>query len=95
MSLVDEVIARLKSRPAGLRCLDIVQALESLGYTVTPKKAPHHKVYGHSGTKNYSGGNFNCGHGKDPHVLPAYVRNVVAELSRAKDDLEGFLCKRS
>ncbi|MDX3895996.1 hypothetical protein [Pusillimonas sp.] len=95
MSKVDDLISRLLAKPSGNRCSDIVHGLESLGYTVKSRKAPHHKVYGHKGTRHHSGGSFNCGHGKNPHVLSVYVKNIVSELERAKSDLEEFLGDKS
>lgn len=93
MSLVDDVINHFKSRKAGLRCADLVSGLESLGYVVTPKQVQHHKVYGHPHVTPYSGGNFNCGHGKNPQILTCYVRNIIAELTRAQTSLEEYICK--
>lgn len=95
MSKVSESIETLRSRPSGLRCSEVVRILSSLGYTVTARKAAHHKVYGHSKTSNYSGGSFSCGHGKNPLVLAVYVKNILAELERATNDLEDFLRQRS
>lgn len=91
MSKVVQTILFFSSRATNLRCAEVIKHLKRLGYTVIAKKAPSHKVYLHAGTKNYTGGNFNCGHGKNSQVLSSYIKNIISELDRARDDLEDYL----
>lgn len=91
MSLVETIINDLRLRPSSYRCRELVRALENLGYSVRSGKAANHKIYVHKGTRNFSGGNFNCGHGRNPFVQSTYVNNVASELERAQDDLRKFL----
>lgn len=72
------------------RCEEVVKILESLGFTVRDTKKGH-KVFKHDGLENFFGSNFNCGHGKNPEVKKAYLRNILRVIEEYEDDLEVLL----
>lgn len=76
-----------KQRASSLKCQEVVNALISLGFKVKARKTPGHKTYSHPKLKDWSGGSFNCGHGRNPEVLSSYVSNILSVLGRFHTDL--------
>lgn len=91
MSSVQETIDALHASRKNVRCADICGRLRKLGFDVREGSGPGHKVVGHRGLRGFTGSNFNCGHGKNPQVLPVYVKHVIALLEHWKIDIEEYI----
>lgn len=83
----DAVKADLSSRIKGLRCTELVGHLESLGFKVKKGSKGNHHTYSHPDLKSFHGSNFDCGHGKNPILKPAYVRRAIAVLEEYESEL--------
>jgi hypothetical protein len=87
MSMVDALIADWKRRKASLRCQEVADGLGSLGFVVKEGKAPGHKTFSHPDLADFHGGSWNCGHGKNPEILRAYIVNIIRILEQYRDEL--------
>ena len=85
---VQEVISHLLQHKASLCCDDIKRLLSSLGFEVRDGKQGGHKVFVHYGLSSFHSGSFNCGHGKNPEVKPAYISKIIGILKQYQDELE-------
>lgn len=85
-----KTLVTLKARKASLCCNEVVKLLEDLGFTVDSKTAGH-KVFTHRGLPEFYSGSFNCGHGKNPEIKPAYITNLLRTLSMHEVGLKKFL----
>lgn len=88
MSAVDEAIEFLQQRKKTLRCSDLTQQLESLGFRVRDCKKIGHKQVSHSGLPGFFGSSFTGGHGADDQVKPGYVGKMITLLRTYREDLE-------
>lgn len=79
--LYDLVIETLRTKKAAIRCSEVVNLLESLGFRVSSGKSPGHKVYTHPGLAEFYSASFNCDHGKNPQIKSAYVTNILRVLN--------------
>lgn len=84
---VDEIVLLLKQRKKSLRCNDLKKILENLGFIVRDGKRGGHKVFIHPQLSDFEAGSFNCDHGKNPQIKPAYVQKVIKILEQYKDEL--------
>lgn len=87
MALVDDLIELWKGRKASLRCGEVATGLTSLGFVVKEGKSPGHKTYSHPLLPDFRGSSWNCGHGKNPEILSAYVVKIVGVLRQYRDEL--------
>ena len=85
---VQDAIDELNSTGANLRCKRLVKMLESLGFVVKSKKSGGHKSFMHPDIRHFHGGNFDCGHGRDPEVKKVYIGIVKNILITYQHDLE-------
>jgi len=85
---VDEVIEELRASRANVRCKRLTQLLEGLGFEVRDGRRGGHKVFVHDGLPAFFSGGFNCGHGRDPEIKPAYIRKVIQILEEHRQGLE-------
>lgn len=78
-SVYDQVVARLRDSPAGLRCEDVESLLKRLRFNVRQGTKGGHRVVTHPGLSDagFRGSNFNCGHRSTSTVKPAYVRKLL------------------
>lgn len=83
----DEIIAELRSRTGALRCADLARLLGGLGFVVRDCGKGNHKAYSHPRLPDFRGGNYDCGHGRNPVVKPVYVRKVIRTLEEWEDHL--------
>jgi hypothetical protein len=74
-----------------LRCKDVVSELEKLGFEVRDGKRGGHKVFFHGGLSDFRSGSFNCDHGKNPQIKPAYISKVAKTLKMYEQELKEFL----
>lgn len=65
--------------------------LESLGFTVRDGAKGGHRIYVHPGLPKFKSASFNCGHGKNPEIKPAYITNIIRILEDHQDALAEFL----
>jgi hypothetical protein len=65
--------------------------LNDLGFTIKDGKLGGHKTYYHPAIKEFHGSNYNCGHGRDPIVKKAYIRNILKVLDIYEADIRNFL----
>jgi hypothetical protein len=87
----DRALQKLKEGGASMRCKDLVDILQTLGFEVRNGKSAGHKVVSHSGLPGFTSAGFNCGHGDNPEVKRPYVKSMVALLERHEDELRAFL----
>lgn len=75
----DDVVAHLKQRPRTTSCRDLLRLLEGLDFIVRAGSRGRHYTYRHPRIKGFRG-NFDCGHGRNPDVLPVYIRDIIGVL---------------
>ena len=73
-----------------IRCSTLVKVLTDLGFVVDGRRSGH-KVYDHHAIQDFHGSNFDCGHGKNPHVKKCYIRNVLKIINAHERDLKKYL----
>ena len=71
---IQNTINSLQQRKASLCCDDVKSLLVSMGFEVRDAKQGGHKVFVHQGLPSFLSGSFNCGHGKNPEIKPAYIK---------------------
>ncbi|HEB85598.1 MAG TPA: type II toxin-antitoxin system HicA family toxin [Gammaproteobacteria bacterium] len=86
-----EVLEALQASKANLRCGTLAEQLARLGFEVRNGKRGGHKVFFHDGISAFTSGSYNCGHGKNPKVKPAYIRKVLKILHQYETEIIGFL----
>jgi hypothetical protein len=76
------VLAELRAGIKSTKCNRLIKLLESLGYEVRAGSSGKHYVFAHPQMKRggFHGGDFNCGHGKNPNPLPVYIKNTIKTL---------------
>lgn len=84
----------LQASRKSIRCHELVELLESLGFTVRDGKRGGHKVFTHPHLPAFHSASFNCGHGRNPEIKPAYIRNVLRVLDTHEDELRAHLSGR-
>lgn len=83
----DTAINSLTSGKSTTDCSDLIKYLESLGYEVDKCKSGNHYTFTNV-FLNYYGGNFDCGHGRNPSVLPIYISKVIKVLKKHREELK-------
>ena len=83
----DEVVAHLRQRPRTTTCKDLLRFLEGLGFVPRAGTRGNHYTYRHPKITGFRG-NFDCGHGRNPDVLPVYIRDVVTVLEEYESVLK-------
>lgn len=61
--------------------------LGQLGFRVRDCGGGNHKAFSHPNLPGFFGGNYNCGHGKNPQLKPTYVRRII----RILEEWEAYL----
>lgn len=91
----DAALGRLKGSAANLRCSEVRDILSGLGFKIKDgKKSPGHKMYSHPFIRDFFGGDYNCGHGKDPQVKRTYIGNIINVLEELEHDIKKYLSTR-
>jgi hypothetical protein len=85
------VIEELKARKGNIRCEEVCGLLSSLGFDIKDGKSPGHKIFTHQGLPAFYSGSFNCGHGRNPEIKPAYITKVIRVLSEHQEALDRLL----
>lgn len=86
-------ITELQERKGNLCCDDVKALLAGLGFIVRDGKRGGHKVFTHPGLPSFKSGSFNCGHGKNPEIKPAYISKIVRTIRTYEDELKIYLEK--
>jgi hypothetical protein len=86
--IVKETIEHLQQHKTNLCCEDVKRLLMKLGFDVRDGKQGGHKVFVHRGLSSFQSGSFNCGHGKNPEVKPAYISKIIKILEQHQKELE-------
>ena len=92
--LLNNVRNELDQKKSNLRCTEVTELLESLGFDVREGKRGGQRVFVHSGLPDFMSSSFNCGHGKNARVKPCYIRQIVRTLEMHDFALEGYLDAR-
>lgn len=74
-----------------LRCQEVVKLLERLGFEVRDGRRGGHKIFVHHAIPGFYSGSFNCGHGKNPEIKPAYITRILTILDMYAPALEAYL----
>jgi len=84
----------LESTKATMRCHDMVGILDGLGFEVRDGRKQGHKIVFHEGIPGFFSAGFTCGHGRNPEIKPAYVRQIRKLLLRYQSEILSFLEER-
>lgn len=85
---IPNIIRDLKARKSNVHCDELVRVLEDLSFSVRRGAKANHHTFMHARIKGFHGGNFDCGHGRNPTVKAPYVMKVVKVLEMYRTDLE-------
>jgi predicted RNA binding protein YcfA (HicA-like mRNA interferase family) len=85
--LLDTVISDLKNRQKSLRCAELKKHLESLGFDVRKGSSGNHFTFTHPKIRTFFGSNYDCGHGRNPEVLPVYIKKAIKTLETYESEL--------
>ncbi len=86
-----EVVETLQASKANVRCDTLAEQLARLGFEVRDGKRGGHKVFVHDGIPTFTSGSYNCGHGRNPEIKPAYIGKVLRILRQYEDEIIDFL----
>lgn len=89
--ILELAIRRLKAERYSMRCSDLRELLESLGFYIKDGKNGGHKLYFHDHLDGFFSSGFDCGHGKNSQVKPVYVGNVLRVLANYETELSKYL----
>lgn len=92
---IQNTITSLQQRKASLCCDDVKSLLVGLGFEVRDGRQGGHKIFVHQGLPSFLSGSFNCGHGKNPEIKPAYIGKILQVLKQHHDELVSYLEKTS
>jgi hypothetical protein len=92
---IQKTIEQLQQRKTNLCCEEVKSLLQSLGFEVRDGKQGGHKIFVHRGLPSFLSSSFNCGHGKNPEIKPAYIGKIIQVLKQYHDELEAYLEKTS
>jgi len=67
--------------------------LIELGFDVRDGKQGGHKIFVHQGLSAFYSGSFNCGHGKNPEIKPAYITKIIQILKQNQEALDYYLTR--
>lgn len=87
----DSLIASLETCGNNCTCSEVAAKLEAADFDVRVAGGPGHRVFSHSKIKGFAGGNYNCGHGKNPKVSERYIKNVLKTLRLIESELREYL----
>ncbi len=81
----DDVVNEVKRKRC--TCPQLVVMLEALGFKVKPGNSGNHHTFVHPSFPDFHGGNFDCGHGRNPVPKGPYFTKVLRILERYEDEL--------
>jgi hypothetical protein len=68
-----------------MHCDEVIRYLTKLGYDVVRRSNGKHYTYDHPNIE-WMGSNFDCGHGRNPKVLPIYIEKIIKILQLHQDE---------
>jgi hypothetical protein len=89
MSLDD--VRQILINKTSIRCDEIGNLLKLLGFQVRDGRTGGHKVFLHPGIPTFYSGSYNCGHGKNPSIKQAYIKNIIKILDAYRSELKIYL----
>lgn len=90
---VKSALSVLQQSVTNLRCSDVRELLEGLGFEVRDGAKQGHKVVHHEGIVDFFGTNYTCGHGANPVLKPCYPRTLRQTISRYEEELINYVEK--
>ena len=81
----DDVVNEVKRKRS--TCAELVAMLEALGFSVRRGSSGNHHTFAHRSLAGFHGGNFDCGHGRDPVPKGPYFTRVLRILENYEDEL--------
>ncbi len=87
----DSVVKEFKQSKATIKCPNLIKSLEALGFVVEKCRSGNHHTYTHPGMSHFYGGDFDCGHGRVPTVLPRYIDRVIKVLEKYSEEIKDYL----
>lgn len=93
--IFDQVVATLSAAKRSIRCDELAEQLELLGFEVRDGKQGGHKIYVHDELSEFKSASYNCGHGRNPEIKAAYISNVLRVLRQYESDILEYLEKRN
>ncbi|WP_419602385.1 type II toxin-antitoxin system HicA family toxin [Thiolapillus sp.] len=87
----EELVGILNASVSSIRCDTLAAQLARLGFEVRDGKQGGHKIFVHGGIPEFFSGSYNCGHGKNPEIKPAYIRKVLRILQQHEKEIIDFL----
>ena len=88
-NIVDSVLRQLQVHKNKLRCNEVQDLLEQLGFVVRDGARGGHKVFVHPQLEGFYSGSYNCGHGRNPEIKVAYISNVIRIINLYREALIG------
>lgn len=88
--ILEEVVGELSAAKKSIRCDELAEQLNRLGFEVREGKAGH-RVFVHDGLPHFKSGSYNCGHGRNPEIKPAYITNVLRILGQYQAEIRDYL----
>jgi hypothetical protein len=93
--LFGQVLDKLTATKRSIRCDELAEQLVLLGFEVRDGKQGGHKIYVHDGLTEFKSASYNCGHGRNPEIKPAYISNVLRILRQHEAEIVDYLEKRN
>lgn len=90
-TVIDEVVTKLEAQKRSIRCNELAGLLEELGFQVKEGKRGGHRVVVHVGIPSFHSTSYNCGHGKNPEIKPAYINQIKKVIERYEAELVAYL----
>ncbi|UUA71559.1 type II toxin-antitoxin system HicA family toxin [Cellvibrio sp. QJXJ] len=87
MPVFDEVKQELTQNKGNIRCQRVTALLKSLGFEVRDGSQGGHKVFTHDKLADFYSSSFNCGHGKNPEIKPAYIVKILKTINQYEEAL--------
>lgn len=91
--LFDDLLRQLSEAGASMRCSELTKILEQFGFVVRDGRLGGHKLYSHPGIPGFTGGSFNCGHGRNPEIKRSYIRDARKIVEEFRDEIKDYLRK--
>lgn len=89
MGQVSDAIDALRAKEASTSCSELVSLLEGLGFEVKRRKSGNHHTLDHSAIPDFTGANFDGGHGKA--VKSCYTQEMRKLLKKYEPELTEYL----
>jgi len=89
--LLEDTKQALSKAKTSIRCEEMARQLRRLGFDVRDGKRGGHKIVFHDGIPGFTSASYNCGHGKNPEIKPAYVNEILKILDLYKDEINNYL----